>query len=365
MVPLSIVVDSRFDGYHAGRGLVRALEYLNVADGVYRGHGLSLALDEAVSFADDADPMKLEPGTLETILRSFREYRMRHATLFADSAATYLFTGNRKTDPTLGLAWIDTLCRTDGYDVGVTTPSSFGDVLLTHELGHSLGAQHDSDTECRDDRAGLMWPHISSATGTRLTSCSLASVRASQARSCLGNGVDLALAARSTGEQAVFTVTNPDPALTLDARLTVETGLPGQVDWPSGCRAVTPTGGECTVRGVGPGERRELGLAFRPEAGGDAEPVAGRIVPLGAAELAPDDNEAVANGLALGAPGPAVGARAPGAPPAPVPADDPITVAGAGGAAGQGGGGAGGGGAGGTLAPLAGAWLALRRRTLR
>ncbi len=299
VVPLSIVVDSRFDGYHAGRGLERALDYLNVADGVYREHGLSLALDEAIAFGDEADPLKLPTGTLESFLRAFRDYRRAHDTLFGDSAATYLFTGNRKTDPTLGLAWIDTLCRSDGYDVGVTTPSSFGDVLLTHELGHSFGAEHDSDTACRTDRDGLMWPHISAATGTRLTSCSRDSVRASQRRACLGNGVDLTLDATLAGNDAVFAVTNADPALTVDARLTVETGLPGQVDWPAGCRAVAPTGGECTLGGIGPRERRELHLPLRVEAGGDGEPVGGRVVPLGAAELAPLDNGASVAGLRL------------------------------------------------------------------
>lgn len=314
VVPLSIVVDSRYDGYHAGRGLERALDYLNVADGVYREHGLSLALDEAVAFTADADPLTLPSGTLESFLRSFRDYRLAHDTLFDDSAATYLFTGNRKTDPTLGLAWIDTLCRADGYDVGVTTPSSFGDVLLTHELGHSFGAQHDSDTACRTDRAALMWPHISASTGTRLTSCSRDSVRAAHARGCLGNGVDLALEASSTGGDVVFAVTNPDPALTVDARLTVETGVPGQVSWPAGCRAVAPTGGECRLEGVGPGERREVRLALRPEAGGDAEPLTGRVAPLGATELAPADNAASASGPALAEPAPAATPEATGVP---------------------------------------------------
>ena len=150
-VPLSIVVDSQYDRYHGGAGLAAALNDLNVADGIYRGFGLSLALDEVLTFDDARDPMAIGPVTLETLLREFRDYRLAQRTLFEGSALTYLFSGNPKTDITLGLAWIDTVCRTDGYDVGVTTPSAFGEVLLTHELGHSLGAQHDTDTECRGE----------------------------------------------------------------------------------------------------------------------------------------------------------------------------------------------------------------------
>lgn len=308
-VPLSIVVDSRFDAYHAGAGLARALDHLNVADGVFRDYGLAIRLDEAVGFTDDADPLKLEPGTLESFLRTFRAYRMAHDTLFADSAATYLFTGNQKTDVTLGLAWIDTLCRTDGYDVGVTTPSSFGDVLLTHELGHSFGAQHDSDTSCSNDRDGLMWPHISNTTNTRLTSCSVDSVRASRARACLSNAVDLRLDASVRGDTVIFGITNPEAAMGLDARLTVETGVPGQLQWPDTCRVVTPTSAECEVNTIGPAERRELHLPLNLSVDGSGEPVGAQVMPVGFVELVPANNAATTEGGSIGsiATGPADG----------------------------------------------------------
>jgi len=305
-VPLSIVVDSRFDGYHGGSGLARALDYLNVADGVYREHGLSIALDEAVVFTDSADPLKLRPGTLESILRSFRDYRLAHADRFEDSAATYLFTGNRKTDPTLGLAWIDTLCRIDGYDVGVTTPSSFGDVLLTHELGHSFGAQHDSDTACSADDEGLMWPHISERTGTRLTGCSRASVQASRARSCLSNTVDLRLSAGVQDNSAVFSVNHDETGLEVDARLVVEASAPGQIDWPAGCRVVSPTSADCTVTAVAAGEQRRVTLPLLAGASLGA-PLGARVTPVGIVELRPGDNTATTDGQA-----PLVVAAAPG-----------------------------------------------------
>jgi len=353
-VPLSIVIDSRFDGYHGGAGLARALDYLNVADGVYRDHGLSIALDEAVVFTDSADPLKLSPGTLESILRRFRAYRLAHADRFDGSAATYLFTGNRKTDATLGLAWIDTLCRIDGYDVGVTTPSSFGDVLLTHELGHSFGAQHDSDTACAADGDALMWPHISERTGTRLTRCSRASVQTSRAQACLSNTVDLTLAAGITDEAAVFSISHTESGLDVDARLVVEASAPGQVDWPAGCRVVSPTSADCAVSDLASGEPRQVTLPLLGGASASS-PLAARVSPVNIAELRPADNTATTDG---GAPNFLTDASAkqdPGGDPSAEPvAQAPVRA----GSPGQP---ASGGSSGGAIHPLALGWLATWR----
>ncbi|NND90387.1 MAG: hypothetical protein HKN42_05945 [Granulosicoccus sp.] len=289
-IPLSIVVDSQFDRYFAGGGMVAALNNLNIADGVYRQFGLALTLDEALTFEDQADPMRMGAVTLETILRSFRDYRLQYKTLFEGSALTYLFTGNPRTDVTLGLAWIDTACRLDGYDVGVTTPSSFGDVLLTHELGHSLGAQHDTDTVCNDNSRSLMWPNISAQTDIEFSSCSKAEVLQSRARTCLQNSVDLNLAAASTGTSVVFQITNPDGALTLDAQLIVETSAPDQLAWPAGCQAQTPTSALCQVVALAPMEQRSLVFDISVAFQATDAPVTAQVVPQGVHELQSADN---------------------------------------------------------------------------
>jgi Flp pilus assembly protein TadD len=294
-VSVSIVVDSQFDRYYAGGGMAAALNSLNIADGVYRQLGLALTLDEALTFAEVSDPMNLGAVTLENILRAFRDYRLQYNTLFADSALTYLFTGNPKTDVTLGLAWIDTVCRLDGYDVGVTTPSTFGDVLLTHELGHSLGAKHDTDTECDDNSRSLMWPNISNRTEIEFSSCSKTSVLQSRTKSCLENSVDLSLSAASAGTSLVFDMFNPDGALTLDARLLVETSAPDQLIWPAGCQAQTPTSSLCHVSGLLPLEIRSLAFDISEDFQASDAPVTAQLVPVGLLELQASDNIATAS----------------------------------------------------------------------
>ena len=289
-VPISIVVDSQYDRYYAGAGLANALNHLNIADGVYRQFGLALTLDEALQFDETDDPLSVGAMPLEGILRSFRAYRLQYATLFGDSALSYLFTGNPKTDITLGLAWIDTACRVDGYDVGVTTPSSFGDVLLTHELGHSFGAHHDTDTQCNDESQSVMWPNISERTEAIFSTCSQESVSSARAKSCLKNSVDLHLSAKASATAVSFSVTNPDSSLTLTAQLIVETSSPDQLNWPSGCQIQTPTSAICTLMQIGPGVTRTLDLPVSVAYQNSDAPVTGQVQPINVLELQERDN---------------------------------------------------------------------------
>jgi len=171
---IAVVIDSQYNDYYGGNGLAYALSALNVADGIFR-EDFQLALEVVSATVFDSrerDPMNLGPVTLETMLRKFRDYRMGLGNSSTRASLTYLFSGNRNSDQAIGLAWIGAACRLDGYDVGVTTPSDYGDLLVTHELGHSFGAQHDTDTNCKDNTHRLMWPRISSLTTQEFSQCS-------------------------------------------------------------------------------------------------------------------------------------------------------------------------------------------------
>jgi len=59
--------------------------------------------------------------------------------------------------------------------------------------------------------------------------------------------VDLSLGAQASGNTLEFVASNPDGALTLDAKLFLETGNPDQLIWPAGCQALSPTSAVCYV----------------------------------------------------------------------------------------------------------------------
>ena len=82
------------------------------------------------------------------MLRGLRAYRMQSTLLGNEVSLVHLFSGSRAIDEPVGLAWIDTACRSDGYDVGLSTPYQHDILLAAHEIAHNLGALHDSETAC-------------------------------------------------------------------------------------------------------------------------------------------------------------------------------------------------------------------------
>lgn len=293
VVPISIVIDAEFDRYHGGNGLITALNQLNVADGIYRQFGIALSVDEVQVFSDEDDnPMHSASAPLETFLKSFRDYRLKNRTLFADSSLTYLFTGKQRTDRTLGLAWIDTLCRTDGYDVGVTTPSAIGGVLLTHEIGHSLGSEHDSDTGCNQDSSKIMWPHISSRTQIEFSNCSVNMLEAARSKTCLIDAIDLAIDANGSDAGVDLELSNLDSTVVVDATLSVETSSADLLDWPAGCNRVSPTSANCAVGTMAAGEKRVVFFPLNTGVQSSNAFVTAKLTPVGTQDFTPANNVA-------------------------------------------------------------------------
>jgi hypothetical protein len=224
---IAIVVDSQYNTHFNGNGVQRALTIINAVDGIYRQEfGLALRVTKVITVNDPAnDPFNYGAVPIERMLRNFRQYRLNSDNLL-DVSLVHLFTGNQNTDEPVGLAWINTACRTDGYDVGISTPYRYDVLLTAHEIAHNLGAQHDTDTACASEVDKVMWPYISLNTSQNFSSCTLESVQQSLANSCHAQTVDLQVSLNQTGASTMeVTVRNNDNSL-VNPAATLKVDLP-------------------------------------------------------------------------------------------------------------------------------------------
>ncbi|MEE9319254.1 MAG: M12 family metallo-peptidase [Granulosicoccus sp.] len=194
---VGIVIDSRFNEFHNGRGLAHALSIMNGVDGLYQSQlGLAIVVD-GVRIFDDAstDPMREQAGTVDSLLNSFREVRLNDAELSGDLALVHLFSGHQSSAQIIGLGWIDTACRVDGYDLSVSTPFPYAMLLAAHEMAHNLGALHDDDMRCegqiRNSDKNIMWSRLSGNTRSEFSSCSLQHIQPTLSADCLIDNIDL------------------------------------------------------------------------------------------------------------------------------------------------------------------------------
>lgn len=261
---IAIVVDSQYNETFDGAGVDKALSIINAVDGIYREEfGLGLKVSKVLSVQSDNDPFNYGAVPIEQMLRNFRDYRMNSQEL-TDVSLVHLFTGNKNTDEPVGLAWIDTACRTDGYDVGISTPYRHDILLAAHEIAHNLGAKHDSETACAAQQDKVMWPYISSNTSQYFSSCTLDAINTSLQNSCHTETIDLQVSLSSPDTNTISaTVTNNDflrsnPSATLS------------IDFPDNATATTLEGDcglptndlECSIGTLLPGAQETIVVRF-------------------------------------------------------------------------------------------------------
>lgn len=191
---LSIVVDSRFDAHYNGQGLEKAISTINSVDGLYQEQfGLAIQLDSAVLLSEVNDPFRSYNDNIEQVLRAFRNYSLENKKTYQDQTAVHLFSGTSDKDNIIGLSWINTACRRDGYNASVSTPFSEQMLLAAHELAHNLGAIHDTEKSCDVEYNQVMWPNISSATASRFSNCSKSAIIPKLNASCNLDNIDVSI----------------------------------------------------------------------------------------------------------------------------------------------------------------------------
>ena len=209
-IKIGITVDSSYNEHYDQRGLAHALSIINGVDGLYQEQlGLAVIVDGYRLYDDpEQDPLRDYPGNVDQILSSYRDIRVQDEELPAELALVHLFSGHPDPDKIIGLGWIDTLCRLDGYDLSMSTPFPYDMLLSAHEIAHNLGAEHDDDAACSTDGSisggEIMWSELSGNTRPAFSTCSLESMRPALSAECVLDNIDVgvALSAQTTSEPA-------------------------------------------------------------------------------------------------------------------------------------------------------------------
>ncbi len=292
VMPIGVVIDTKYNDYHGGRGVEEALSILNSSDGIFRDEfGLAIIIDTLVVIEDrNNDPMNLGSVTMESMMRNFRDYRRASTELGSDVGLATLFSGNKNSDAALGLAWIGSACRTDGYDVSVVTPYRLPELLSTHEIAHSLGAPHDTDTACSAETTHLMWPYLSDKTQSTFSSCSKDSVEQVLSRGgCLIDAMDLSVELDVEQDSVDVTVANLDTTrITSGASVTVAGGSIATSSYPSNCSSHTD-GVSCDIAEMPPSSSSSFSLLMNTALTAE-DTVVASVEPIGFMDVETNNN---------------------------------------------------------------------------
>jgi len=258
-IKIGIVIDSQYNEHFNRRGLAHALGIIHGVDGLYQSQlGLALIVETFRVYDNPAeDPLTDYSGTVEQVLDLYRQIRFNDEELPADLALVHLFSGHRDPQKVIGLGWIDTVCRNDGYDLSMSTPFTYDILLSAHEIAHNLGAVHDDDAYCAADSAitgsEIMWLELSGNTKPQFSACSLDNMRSALEASCVIDNIDVGiqLSAMPSGlgdsqQEVVISVANQDNSRQA-RQVRTTTRFPAGTEFgttPAGC-AVTGTTLSC------------------------------------------------------------------------------------------------------------------------
>ncbi len=146
LLSIGLVADVEFTQRHADP-TAAMLARMNAVDGIYFDQvGISFDFPVIDVFANEPDPFSgTDAGALLTQFSDFKAGSATHNPM----GLSHLWTGRELDGQTVGIAFLDVLCRAR-LGVGLSGGNgsvSFDSLIAAHEIGHNFGADHDGDPQ--------------------------------------------------------------------------------------------------------------------------------------------------------------------------------------------------------------------------
>ncbi len=173
LLELEVAFDLQFQQKFPDDFQDRAVSILNMVEGFYFeqfGIGfdtLSLTFLKSDVFTTSTSANELLGDVRAKVLAGSLPFQENRRALF------HLISGRDFDGSTAGLAYVGTLCNTNGYGTGVTNAFSSNvltAVVVAHELGHNFGSGHDGDDNSCP--SGFVMSPWANPDATRFSSCS-------------------------------------------------------------------------------------------------------------------------------------------------------------------------------------------------
>ncbi|OUR87071.1 hypothetical protein A9Q81_26775 [Gammaproteobacteria bacterium 42_54_T18] len=177
---LELAFDQAFQARYPNNAEDQANSLINIVEGYYI-NGMNIGFSQITSeflsietFSTSTDAISL----LDDI--QSKKGNQQLSFIKNDAALFHFITGREFDTSTVGVAYLGTLCDTNGYSVGTSQLVS-GNIPLTalvvaHEIGHNMGSSHDDPGNNICESGFIMAPSLSSFA-SQFSSCSIESIQ--------------------------------------------------------------------------------------------------------------------------------------------------------------------------------------------
>jgi hypothetical protein len=155
---------------------LRMLDAVNLVDGIYDSQlGLMITASDLRTLPGSSDPFTANDSS--GLLAQLRDFRSSIPAVQSKAVAHLLTSRSLDGGSTLGVAYLDGACdATKGVSLTSAPNGSISNsfMVIAHELGHNLGAQHDT-AACGDTH--IMWPEYSYEIRPTFSQCSVEQIK--------------------------------------------------------------------------------------------------------------------------------------------------------------------------------------------